>query len=85
MRALLTFGSLLIALAIVSILVRNQLHASKRYLPTVAASGVEPITVDPNHPQQAVSQYQRELDKAMKAASRHTDQQAASAGEDGTR
>jgi hypothetical protein len=32
-----------------------------------------------------VSQFQAELDKAMKASARHRDDQAASAGEDGTR
>ena len=86
MRALLTFGSLLIVLAIIAITVRNQLHASSRYLPaTVAASGVAPITVDPSHPQQAVSQYQRELDQAMKAGAQHTADQAASAADEGTR
>lgn len=85
MRPLLTFGSLLIVLAIVSILVRNQLHASKHYLPTVAASGVAPIDVDPNHPQQAVSQYQRELGKAMKASAQHTADQAASVADEGAR
>jgi hypothetical protein len=85
MRAMLTFGSLLIVLAIVSVLVRNQLHASKRFLPTVAASGVAPIAVDPNNPQQAVSQYQRELDKAMKASAQHTADQAASIADDGAR
>ena len=86
MRAMLTFGSLLIVLAIISISVRNQLHASKRFLPaTAAASGVAPVTIDPNNPQQAVSQYQRELDKAMKAAAQHTADQAASAGDEGTR
>ena len=85
MRAMLTFGSLLIVLAIVSVLVRSQLHASKRYLPEVAASGVAPITVDPSHPQQAVSQYQRELDKAMKASAQHTADQAASIADDGAR
>jgi hypothetical protein len=36
-------------------------------------------------PQNQVSQYQRELDAAMKAAAQHTADQAASAGEDGTR
>jgi hypothetical protein len=85
MRAMLTFGSLLIVLAIVSITVRNQLHASKRFLPAVAASGTAPLVVDPNHPQQAVSQYQRELDNAMKAAAQHTADQAASAADEGTR
>ena len=86
MRALLTFGSLLIVLAIISITLRNQLHASKRFLPAAAAaSGVPTITVDPSHPQQAVSQYQRELDQAMKAAAQHTADQAASAAAEGTR
>ena len=85
MRALLTFGSLLIVLAIVSITVRNQLHASKRFLPATAASGTAPMAIDPNNPQQAVSQYQRDLDRAMKAAAQHTADQAASAGEEGAR
>ena len=40
---------------------------------------------DGGTPQQQVSQYQRELDKAMKAAAQHTADQAASAGDDGTR
>lgn len=85
MRALLTFGSLLIVLAIVSILVRHQLHASKHFLPAVAASGAAPLTVDPSHPQQTVSQYQRELDQAMKASAQHTADQAASAADEGAR
>ena len=83
---MLSFGSLLIVLAIISIAVRHQLHAEKRFLPaTVAASGAAPITVDPNNPQQAVSQYQRELDKAMKAAAQHTADQAASVADEGSR
>jgi hypothetical protein len=86
MRMFLTFGSLLIVLAIISITVRNQLHASKRFLPaTAAASGVAPITIDPNDPQRAVSQYQRDLDKAMKADAQHTADQAASAADEGAR
>jgi hypothetical protein len=85
MRAMLTFGSLLIVLAIVSVLVRSQLHAGKRQLPAAAVSGVAPIAVDPGHPQQAVSQYQRELDKAMKASAQHTADQAASIADDGAR
>ena len=86
MRALLTFGSLLIVLAIISITVRNQLHASKRFLPAAAAaSGVAPLVVDPNNPQRAVSQYQRELDQAMRAGAQHTADQAASAADEGTR
>jgi hypothetical protein len=81
MRALLTFGSLLIVLAVIAVSMRQQLHADKRFLPSAAAS----VPFDGSHPSQAVSQYQRELDQAMKAAARHTDDQAASAGEDGTR
>ena len=84
MRALLTYGSLLIVLAVVALSMRTQLLANKRFLPSAAASGAAsgPFT---GTPQNQVSQYQRELDEAMKAASRHTDEQAASAGEDGTR
>ena len=37
------------------------------------------------NPQQAVSQYQRELDKAMKAAAQHTADQAASVADEGAR
>ena len=86
MRAMLTFGSLLIVLAIVALSMRTQLQANKRFMPSAAAAASEaasgPFT---GTPQNQVSQYQRELDKAMKAASHHTDEQAASAGEDGTR
>ena len=80
MRAMLTFGSLLIVLAIVALSMRNQLRADKRFLPSAAASGALV-----GSPANQVSQYQRELDQAMKAAARHTEDQAASAGEDGTR
>ena len=84
MRAMLTYGSLLIVLAIIALSMRTQLQANKRVLPSAAASGA---ASDPfaGTPQNQVSQYQRELDQAMKAAARHTDEQAASAGEDGTR
>jgi hypothetical protein len=86
MRATLTFGSLLIVLAVVSILVRHQLHAEKRFLPAAAAaSGGAPAAIDPSNPQQAVSQYQRDLDKAMKAAAQHTADQAASVADEGAR
>jgi hypothetical protein len=86
MRMFFTFGSLLIVLAIVAITVRNQLHASKRFLPaTTAASGAATIAVDPANPRQAVSQYQRDLDKAMKADAQHTADQAASAADEGAR
>ncbi len=80
MRAMLTFGSLLIVLAVIAVSVRTQLQASKRFVPSGAASGALSGT-----PANQVSQYQRQLDAAMKAAAQHTADQAASAGEDGTR
>jgi hypothetical protein len=84
MRAMLTYGSLLIVLAVIALSVNQQLRASSRFLPSAAASGAAsgPLAGTPAN---QVSQYQRELDQAMKAAARHTDEQAASAGEDGTR
>ena len=85
MRMFLTFGSLLIVLAIISVTVRHQLHASRQLLPAVVASGAAPLAVDPNDPQRAVTQYQRDLDKAMKADAQHTADQAASAADEGAR
>ena len=85
MRAMLTFGSLLIVLAVIALSVRSQLQASKRYLPSAAASGRRVRRPSSGTPANQVSQYQRELDKAMKAGAQHTADQAASAGEDGTR
>jgi hypothetical protein len=84
MRAMLTYGSLLIVLAVIALTVSHQLRASKRFLPGAAASEAASGTLV-GTPANQVSQYQRELDQAMKAAARHTDDQAASAGEDGTR
>jgi hypothetical protein len=84
MRSMLTYGSLLIVLAVIALTVRTQLHASKRFLPTAAASGAASGALV-GTPANQVSQYQRELEQAMKASARHTDDQAASAGEDGTR
>jgi len=84
MRSLLTFGSLLIVLAVIALSVRSQLQANKRFLPAAPASDASSAPFGgSNSP--TVSQYQRELDKAMKAAAQHTADQAASAGEDGTR
>jgi hypothetical protein len=81
MRAFLTFGSLLIVLAVIALSVRNQLHASKRFLSTAAAaSGVASMPLD-GTPKQVMSQYQRELDQAMKAGAQHTADQAASAAD----
>ena len=85
MRALLTFGSLLIVLAIIGLSVRSQLQASKRFLPSARPRPAPRRRRSPAPARNQVSQYQRELDKAMKAAAQHTADQAASAGEDGAR
>ena len=83
MRAMLTFASLLIVLAVVAVSMRHQLQADKRFLPS-AASGAASGTLS-GTPANQVSQYQRELDAAMKAGAQHTADQAASAGEDDAR
>jgi hypothetical protein len=84
MRAMLTFASLLIVLAIIAVSVRSQLNASKRFVPSAAASEAASGVLTAS-PQNQVTQYQRQLDAAMKATAQHTADQAASAGEDGTR
>ena len=82
MRAFFTVGSLLIVLAIIGLSMRSQLQANKRFLPTSeAASGVASMPSN-GTPQQTVSQYQRELDQAMKASAQHTADQAASAADE---
>ncbi len=85
MRAMLTLGSLLIVLAIIGLSVRSQLQANKRFLPSAAAAASDAASGAYGGSNPAISQYQRELDKAMKASAQHTADQAASAGEDGTR
>jgi len=84
MRVLLTYGSLLIVLAVIALSVSNQLRANKRLLRSVAASSASSAPFGGSS-SPSVSQFQAELDKAMKASARHADDQAASAGEDGTR
>jgi septal ring-binding cell division protein DamX len=84
MRAMLTFGSLLIVLAVIAVSVRSQLQANKRFLPASAASDAASGALSGSAQNQA-SQYQRQLDAAMKAGAQHTADQAASAGEDATR
>ena len=89
MRALLTFGSLLIVLAVVAVSLRSQLQADKRYLPSAAAAAAAGSDAASGpfggSSSPTVSQFQHELDKAMRADAQHTADQAASAGEDGTR
>jgi hypothetical protein len=81
MRLFFTFGSLLVVLAIVAVSVRTQLKASQRVLPAANAASDAPA-VPQGSPQQVMSQYQRELDKAMKAGAQHTADQAASAADE---
>jgi hypothetical protein len=85
MRAFLSIASLLIVLAIVAVSVRSQLQASKRYLPSAAAASDASSAPFGGSSSPSVAQFQGELDKALKADARHTDDAAASAGEDGTR
>ena len=85
MRAMLTYGSLLIVLAVVALTVRSQLQANRRFLPSASAASDASSAPFGGSTSPTVSQYQRELDKAMKASAQHTADQAASAGEDGTR
>jgi hypothetical protein len=79
-----TFGSILIVLAIVAVSMRSQLHANKQFLPAAASSDAASGTLS-GTPANQVSQFQHQLDAAMKADAQHTADQAASAGEDGTR
>lgn len=83
MRATLTFASLLIVLAVIALSVRTQFGAGRRAMPAAASDAASGALT--GSPQNQVSQYQRQLDAAMKAAAQHTADQAASAGEDGTR
>jgi hypothetical protein len=85
MRAMLTFGSLLIVLAVIALSARNQLRADQRFLPAASAASDASSAPFGGRNSTSVSAYQRELDKAMKASAQHADEQAASAGEDGTR
>ena len=85
MRAMLTFASLLIVLAVVALTMRSQLQASKRFLPASTAASDASSEPFGGSSSPSVAQYQRELDKAMKADAQHTADQAASAGEEGTR
>jgi len=84
MRAMLTFASLLIVLAIIAVSVRSQLNAGKRTVFSAAASDAT-SGASTGSPQNQVTQYQRQLDAAVKAAAQHTADQAASAGEEGPR
>jgi len=82
MRALLTFGSLLIVLAVIALSVRNQLHASQRFLPAAGAASDAAVAPLTGSPKQMTSQYQREVNQAIQADAQHTADQAASAADE---
>ena len=81
MRMFFTFGSLLVVLAVIAVLVRTQLHAI-RPAAAAASAASDAVALPQGSPQQVMSQYQRELDKAMKAGAQHTADQAASAADE---
>ena len=85
MRSLLTFGSLLIVLAVVGLSLRSQLRADKRFLPASAAASDAASAPFGGTSSPSVAQFQRELDKTMQQAAQQTADRAASAGEDGSR
>jgi hypothetical protein len=69
MKALISFASLLIVLAVVAVSVRNELRATKKFLPA-AASGASDAASLPfgGTSSPTVSQFQHELDKTMQQA-----------------
>jgi hypothetical protein len=83
MRALLTFASLLIVLAVIAVSVRSQLKADKRLLPAAASDAASVAFGGSSAP--SVAQFQRELDKTLNQAASHREAESASAGEDGSR
>ncbi len=85
MRALLTFASLLIVLAVIAVLARTQLRADKRFLPAAAAASDASSAPFGGSSAPSVAQFQRELDKTLSEAASHREAESASAGEDGTR
>ena len=85
MRAMLTFGSLLIVLAVIALSVRSQLQASKRFLPSATAASDASSAPFGGSSSPSVAQFQRELDKTLGEAASHREAESASAGEDGTR
>ena len=85
MRALLTFGSLLVVLAVIGLSVKSQLQASKRYLPAAAAASGAASAPFGGNSSPSVAQFQQELNKALNEGARHREAEAASAGDDGTK
>jgi len=80
-RALLTFGGLLIVLAVIALSARTQLQADKRFLPAAGAASA-PFG---GSSQPTPAQFQRELEKTLREGAQQGADRAASAGEDGTR
>ncbi len=87
MRALFTFGGLLVVLAVIALLARHQLDAQRRLLPAATASapafavgGASVAAGDV--PQVTTDQYKRELDKVLREGAQRSADRAASAGDD---
>ena len=78
MRGLFSIVGLLLVLAVIAVSVRNELHASRKFLPATAgaasAAGSAPFG---GSAAPGVAEFQRELDKTMRAEAAR----AASAGD----
>ncbi len=79
MKAIFSFASLLIVLAVVAVTVRNELRATRQLLPEPAGAASDTASASApfgGSSSPSVSQFQRELDKTMRSAA----DRAASAG-----
>ena len=83
MRALLTFGGLLVVLAIIALTARHQLDTNRRFLPG-AASAASGASSEPfgGATQVTPAQYQQELNKVLREGAQQGADRAASAGDD---
>ncbi len=83
MRAMLTFGSLLIVLAVIGVSVRSQLRANQRYLPSAQAASAASSAPFGGNASPNPAQFQAELEKTLRQGAAHRADEAASA-EDGS-
>ena len=66
MRAIFSIASLVIVLCVIAVAVQHQLRASRQYLPTAAAPA-EATAAFAGASQPTAAQYQRELERTLKA------------------
>ena len=85
MRAILTFGSLLIVLAVIALSARTQLQANKRFLPAASAASEASSAPFGGSTQPTPAQFQRELEKTLREGAQGSAERAARAGADGSR